>query len=274
MEFVKSTEENKEKSKRTLRFGIMALFVMLMNAVLDFIRNLNLSAILVLVMALGVGIVLWAIHKGHSRGSVAAIVFIVNPLLVLIAFAEGLKTGGYLFILPLLFALTFMMGGIKLYFFEMSVYFFVTIVSFCVCILFCKDTSNWQHISPELSAQMFTFNSICVACLCAAFSYIGIYFEKRYEAALLEAKNKAELQEQEIKAQNEHLERIAFMNAHIVRSPLANILALTELIEAEKNTKGWDDELIRLLKISAHELDDNIKEIVTKASKKFENDDL
>ncbi|HEY2726302.1 MAG TPA: hypothetical protein VGI61_03955 [Parafilimonas sp.] len=268
---VKNVEENKERSKRIFRFGVIALFVMFMNAVLDFIRHLSVSGMFVLLMAVAISIILWVIRKGYARGTVAAIVFTVNPLLVLIAFAEGLKTGGYLFILPVLFALTFMIGSIKIYAFEMASYFFVTIASFCVCILFCGQTSNWQHIPLNLYTQMFTFNSICVVCLCAAFSYMGIYFEREYKAALTEAKDRAELQEQEIKAQNEHLERIAFMNSHIVRSPLANIMAIAELMEDEKKPAGLDKELIHLLKISAYELDDNIKEIVAKATNQIQN---
>ena len=258
-------EESKEKSRKTFRFGFMALVVMLMNAALDFLRGLNISGTLILVMAFSMSIILLATYKGYTRGTVAAIIFTVNPLLVLVAFAEGLKTGGYLFILPLLLAQTFMMGNIKMHFFEMTVYFVVTVASFCTCILFCNETSRWQYISLNLYAQMFTFNSICVVCLCAVFAYTGIYFEKKYKAALLVAKNKAEIQEQKIKGQNEHLQEIAFMNAHILRLPVANILALSGLINPESTDAG-NKELIEHIQTSAHQLDDAIRKIVSKTS--------
>lgn len=266
MQSKKNSEENREKSRRTLRFGTMGLFVMLMNAVLDFIRGIPVSGILILLLAFVLVIILWTIHKGYTRGTVAAIVFTVNPFLVLIAFAEGLQTGGYLFILPLLFALTFLMGNIRVYFVEMTSYFFITICSFCVCILFCNETTRWQNISFKLATQMFTFNSISVVCLCALFAYTGIYFERRYKAALLSAKNKAEMQEQKIKGQNKHLQEIAFMNAHVIRSPLANILALTALLKPEKITDAWNKEMIQHLQTSVQQLDDAIREIVAKAT--------
>ena len=261
----KLIENSREKTKRTFRFGFIALVVMLMNSALDFLRGLNISGILILAMVFAINIILLITYRGYTRGTVAAIIFTINPLLVLIAFAEGLKTGGYLFILPLLLAQTFMTGNIKIHFFEMAVYFFITVASFCTCILFCNETSEWQHISTELYSTMFTFNSICVVCLCAVFAYTGIYFEKQYKAALLIAKNKAETQEQKIKGQNEHLQEIAFMNAHIVRLPVANILALSDLINTESIDAG-NKELIEHIQTSAHQLDDAIRKIVSKTA--------
>lgn len=262
----KLTGENKERLKRILRFGSMALFVMLMNAALDFIRGLTISGYLISALAFIMTIILWRVYHGSIKGIIPSVVFTVNPFLVLIAFAEGLRTGGYLFILPLLFALAFLMGNFKMLFFETAAYFFVTVCSFCICILFCNDTSKWQIISPGMYTQMFMFNSICVVCLCALFAYTGIYFEKRYKEALISAKNKAEMQEQKIKGQNEHLQEITFMNAHILRSPLANILALTHLINPDKITDSWNKEMIQHVQTSAQQLDEAIKEIVAKTT--------
>lgn len=268
MQSKKINEENNERSKRTLRFGLIALFVMLLNGLLDFIRGLSVSAFLVLLMAFTLSIILAAIYKGYTKGTITAIVLTINPFLVMISFAEGLRTGGYLFILPLLFALAFLMGNIRILFSEMAAYFLLTVCSFCICILFCGDLSKWQPMSPGLYTQMFTFNSICVACLCAIFAFTGIYFERRYKAALLTAKNTAEIHEQKIKGQNEYLQEIAFMNAHVLRSPLANILALTALINPEKITDAANKELIEYLQISAQQLDEAIREIVAKTTAK------
>lgn len=259
-------EENKEKSKRTLRFGAIALFVMLLNALLDFIRGLPVSGVLILMLTLCVCLILFIIYKGHTKGAITAIVFTVNPFLVMIAFAEGLKTGGYLFILPLLFALAFLMNNMRFDVAWMAVYFFVTTFSFCVCIFFCSDISNWQHITSKQYSDMFTINSILVVCLCAAFAFTGSYFEKKYEAALMAAKDKAELQEKKIKGQHANLQQIAFLNAHIIRSPLSNIMALTSLINAEEITNSKEKEMIEHLQTSAHRLDDAIREIVAMAS--------
>ena len=61
------------------------------------------------------------------------------------------------------------------------------------------------------------------------------------------------------------------MNAHVVRSPLANVLALAALIDQSKITDQWNKEMIEHLQTSAQQLDDAIKEIVTKATDKSDN---
>jgi light-regulated signal transduction histidine kinase (bacteriophytochrome) len=115
---------------------------------------------------------------------------------------------------------------------------------------------------------LFIFNSISAAVMCAIFAYMGIQFEVKYRAELIASKNKAELHEQKIQKQNKHLHEIAFMNAHIVRSPLANILAITNLIESTEQSECDKEELMQLLKASAQQLDDNIKQMVAKATDK------
>ncbi|MEP6846781.1 MAG: hypothetical protein ABI861_12290 [Panacibacter sp.] len=261
-----SNSDNKERSKRILRFGSVAFVVILLNAIIDIQRGLTVSAMLVILMGLALGIILGIAYKGYTKAGIAVIVLTINPLLVMIAFAEGLQTGGYLFILPLMFALAFLIGNMQIALFEMTAYFFITVCSFCTCIVFCGQTTKWQNISPDLSEQMFSFNSISVICLCALFAYMGIYFERAYKKALLAEKNKANLQEQKIAGQNKHLQEIAFMSAHVVRTPLANILVLTTLIDPDKITNPADKEIIQHLQASVQQLDEVIKGIVIKTT--------
>ena len=259
-----SAADKKERSKRVLRFGSIALIVMLFNAALDIKRGIFVSAALIALMTLALLVILAIVYRGYTKTAIAAIVLTINPLLVLIAFAEGLQTGGYLFILPLMFALAFLIGNIQIAFLEMAAYFLVTVCSFCTCIVFGSHTTEWQHISTSLAAQMFTFNSICVICLSAVFAYMGIYFERSYKAALLAEKNKADLQKQKIEGQNKHLQEIAFMSAHVVRAPLSNILALISMIDEDKINDAAAKEIIRHLHASANTLDEAIKGIVVK----------
>lgn len=260
--------EQKEKSKRILRFGLLALFNMLLSATIDFTNGLFISGYFIVTLAIILTVILLIVRAGHLKGAMTAIVISVNIFLVLIAFAEGLKTGGYLFILSLLFALPFLMSSFKLLVTEIAAYFFITVCAFCVCIIFCDETSTWQNISSALFAQMFRYNCICVVMLCALFAYMGIHFEIKYKAQLFTAKNKAEQQEQKIKKQNDHLQDIAFMNAHIIRAPLANIMAITDLLNSDKLSEEDNKELVQLLQTSAEQLDTNVKEIVAKTYNK------
>jgi signal transduction histidine kinase len=61
--------------------------------------------------------------------------------------------------------------------------------------------------------------------------------------------------------QNEKLLKHAFINAHKVRSPLARITGLVNLIKYEVRLEDKGKELVDRLHVSAHELNDVLKEV-------------
>jgi len=78
-------------------------------------------------------------------------------------------------------------------------------------------------------------------------------------------RNKAQ---QKVLEQNEKLEKIAFIQSHILRRPLANILGLWELIQIEIQHNGGSirlNELMEHLADSVRQTDDVIKEIVLRS---------
>lgn len=69
-----------------------------------------------------------------------------------------------------------------------------------------------------------------------------------------------------IETQNEALKKIAWIQCHVVRAPLARILGLIEFIN-EKNLEGTDfKEIVEHLKNSGNELDKAIREMVDNAN--------
>lgn len=71
-------------------------------------------------------------------------------------------------------------------------------------------------------------------------------------------------QELEIFKQKQDLERIAAMQSHQVRRPVANVIGLIDLID-DTDLNAANKELYDLLKISAKELETTIMDIVKKA---------
>ena len=66
---------------------------------------------------------------------------------------------------------------------------------------------------------------------------------------------------QALKKQNEKLMKHAFINAHKVRSPLARILGLVNLIRHEMRPEGKNGELIDRLHASSYELNEVLREV-------------
>lgn len=260
--FVKSVAST--SSKRILVFGIVALVMVIGIGLVNHSRGLVLSAQLLYGFAVVIGALLYSDNKGYKRYVNTGIVVTVNCFLVALAFAEGLDTGGYLYILPTMFALVFMMGNTREYRVEVLMNFFVCITSFAVCVIFVPNKSTWQNISAEIFKQMFAMNTISVVVLCAVFAYVGIYYERKVIARLVNERNRAEHQERKIREQNEQLRELAFMSSHTVRAPLSNILGLTAFIKELGSDKAADEFVINGLRESAKQLDGAIHTMVAK----------
>ena len=251
-------------SQRILVFGIIALAMILGIGFINHSRGLELSARFLYSFAFIIACILYCDYRGYKRYVNTAIVIAVNFFLVLISFAEGLDTGGYLFIIPTIFALVFMMGNTREYRSEVLFNFILSIVSFAICVLFVPDKSSWQPISDEIFQKMFATNTISVVVLCAIFAYIGIYYERRVITRLIDEKNKAERQEKKIREQNQKLRELAFMSSHTVRAPLSNILGLTEYIKDIGGDKESEQFALDGIRESALQLDHAIHSMVEK----------
>nr|WP_067058112.1 PAS domain-containing protein [Mucilaginibacter sp. L294] len=73
--------------------------------------------------------------------------------------------------------------------------------------------------------------------------------------------------EEQINLKNQSLDQIAYINSHIIRKPLANILGIINSLEGLPCDEENMDHPIKMLKQSATELDNLIKEINTRVEK-------
>ncbi|MCY1520464.1 hypothetical protein D9M68_552420 [compost metagenome] len=66
----------------------------------------------------------------------------------------------------------------------------------------------------------------------------------------------------QIEDQNRQLNEISWMQSHLVRAPLCNVMSLSELLDFETENNR---EIVEKLLVSARELDQIIKTILKKA---------
>ena len=256
--------KDKAESKRVLIFGIVAIATIIAIALVNQSRGLMVSAKILYFFAVAILAIICFDFMGYKRFVNLSVVLTVNFFLTLIALAEGLKTGGFLFIIPVIFALVFMLGNSMEYKAEVIGYFIVNILNFAFCILYIPDKSDWQIISDEIYTKMYTTNALTVVVLCALFAYIGIFIERGVYANLINEKNKAEQQARMIQEQNKELRDYAFMSSHTVRAPLTNILGLTAIFNDSHEDSETKEMVISGIASSAKELDQAIHNMVLK----------
>ncbi|WP_420154823.1 PAS domain S-box protein [Siphonobacter sp.] len=68
-----------------------------------------------------------------------------------------------------------------------------------------------------------------------------------------------------IKAQNQKLKEIAWIQCHVVRTPIARLMGLVDALEEENMEEMLRTELLAHIRASAHELDTIVREIAHKA---------
>ena len=263
--------EEKEVSNRTLQFGSIGMLVGILIAIINLVRGINISAILIFLFVIVLGIILLLAKKKITKHIIPAIIITTDFFLVLICFAEGLDTNGYLFILPVMFAITFLLGHTKEKKAVVISYLFITTISFCICVFLSDKKSNWQNIPLDITLQMGKSNSFFVVALCTCFAYLGIYHERKYIAVINNEKNTIGLQKEKLRQQNVNLKEIAFMSAHNLRAPLTNILALVNLIDINQLENEDDKVIITHIQTSAQKLDEVIHGIVAKTYTNISN---
>lgn len=230
----------KETSKRIHQFVFLALIFSAITVITSVIYHNYLSSSLLSTLFLTLIFILWINSRGYTNLTKLSIVISINSFLILIGFAEGLSAGGFLYFLPMLFAIPYFVNNHSKYTLEMTAYFIITILCFCTTIFLCPDISLWQDISSATYKKMFVTNSVCVITLSSAFAYLGVYFERKYVKALVAQINKAE---------NAMLARTRFLSnmGHELRTPLNGIIGSTNLLQKQAMLPQ-QEEYINILK--------------------------
>ena len=244
----------KEVSKRSIQFigvGVIITSALIPVHIYD---GHYLSAIITGIFSLFLGGV-WLMHKkGLTRYTTVISIIGINIFLTIFNFTEGIKMGDYLFFFPMLFALPFLVRNKKKYTKEVFLYFIFTAVCFCVSVSISPEVSPWQTITDDQYASIFYINAICAVLMSAVFAYLGIYFERKYAAVLLDQKNRTE---EAMKARSQFLSQMG----HELRTPLNGIIGASNLL-TKNNTLPEQSEYLNILKYCSNHMLELINNIL------------
>jgi signal transduction histidine kinase len=218
-------------------------------------------------------IVLMFFHvKGYLMSS-RYLTFIVSLLVQATAcFTHG-KTAGFDY-------LFYPIGLLPMLFFQQRVYYLSLFMISIVMMLSIQH--GYTFIEPIVVIEgnfMFYWNIFFTGALIFFIMYIFKTGYERTQEKLMHQHNLILHQKEEIEVINNNLEQIvvdrtekikeqesqitefAFINAHKVRSPLARIMGILNLIHLEKNEKEILEDYLPILKSNAEELNDRLQEV-------------
>lgn len=130
-------------------------------------------------------------------------------------------------------------------------------------IVFTSEAVLLITLSPEQIAKIEIYKGIgyviVTGFLLFYFIRRRIKVEKFLFGKLRETRKELIKNKDILEVKNKTLEEYAFIISHNIRRPLANILGLTELLNASEIKESNTNEIISKLKKSAEELDDLVK---------------
>ncbi|WP_207421794.1 ATP-binding protein [Desertivirga brevis] len=220
---------------RTIQVGLVTELNCAVILAFNIIQGLYISAAILAGFMFFGGILLFAIKEGKVKYTKFLIVVLVNLHLLLSCFAEGLKIGGYVFFLPLLFSIPFFVENKKNFNKEILALSLLTIICFCTCVFLVPEYSSWQNISAEQYTSNFYLNTITAVILSSVISYLSVRSERKFNAILRSEKNSAEVLYAELKLKSDELEK----KSTELKLQTENLQKLN--IELEKERKKADD---------------------------------
>lgn len=246
--------DSKEVSKRSIRFVAAGLIVSSIMVPLNVYDDYYVSAINVFLFCVFLAAILFMLKKGYTRYTQTFVIIGINLFLTLFNFCDGLKMGSHLYFFPLLFALPFLISSKKAYGREVLLYFLFTISCFLINIFFCPQLSPFVNASEDEYFLYFRINGACAIILSTVFSYLGIYFEKKYSKELLQQKEKAE---GAMKSRNKFLSQMG----HELRTPMNGIIGSTNLLVKQKMLPE-QAEYLNILKYCSNHMLELINDIL------------
>jgi signal transduction histidine kinase/CheY-like chemotaxis protein len=244
----------KETLKRTRQVILITLLILIINGTFKAINGLYLSVVLQCILFIVFCFLLLLNKRGMVKATNAGIVISISISLVLFCFAEGTTALAHMYFIPLAFGIPIIAPSNKLNNKETISYLLLTFISFCLCILFVKETSNWQYISDKTLDQLTAINSLCTIFLSCTFAYLNIYFERRYLTALIKEKWRAE------KAIETRAKFLSNMG-HELRTPLNGIIGATSILKKESILSS-NNEYLNIIKYCSNHMLELVNELL------------
>ncbi len=181
---------SKEQEKKIIRFNqfiIIALLVNCFSVAIYIYHKLYISGLINITAAY---IFLLAYYYNYRRkleiGRILSIIN-VNLYLIIINYAEGLRTGGYLLYFPYFLVLTFVVSFRKS-FQELLLVYTITVGSLLICLFANPQVNNIQIMAEPLYARLYNSNLFVSLVATLFISYAILRLNKDNEVAILQEK--------------------------------------------------------------------------------------
>lgn len=183
-----------EQRKRILRLNLFLLFalaVALTQLVFSYVNQLFHSAMVHLGAVFLVTVGFFLNKDGRTRASKSVGILAVNIHLFAISYLEGLRSGAYLVVFPLLFTMTFVID-VRRSRIEVALAGLLTLTTTSLIFLLAPYENAWQRIPSELYQGLYGTNLTVSLTLTAIFAFIILKTLDNHELKIMDEKHLSE----------------------------------------------------------------------------------
>jgi len=215
----------KEISKRTYQLGFIAIGLLIIITIYQYVISFYASCVLSGCFCLSIITLLLLNYKQILKNIKLPIVIMVCFFLTASAVLGNGATGQYLYFFPLLVIIPIIVDSEKNYKRDVFTYFGISILSAAACIIIGRNVTPLEYISAVQVTRIFYVNVFSAITLTTAFAFVNIYFERKYLKELMDQKNHV------ITSRT----RFLSVMGHELRTPLNGILGATNILMSGKS---------------------------------------
>lgn len=247
-------DDDKVVQIRGFAFSCFAVIASVIALLIDLYLHMFVVAAIVGVTCLAFLAAIWVCLKGWMNTFRLIIMVFINGLIFTLSYAQGKQTFVFLFYIPFMFCIPFIMEGKKKDDPKLIVYVILSAACAFATIILSPQVGNWEKIDPQKLPSLFIINITIVIFLTVLCAMSVIYSDRFFRSALTKKIDTAEMM-------NLMKNRFLSGTSHELRTAINGVTSASYMLQTHQHMKEQEEQF-RVLKYCSDHMINIVNEIL------------